>query len=155
MSHLSTYYRLIFGSTKRAVTSFVVYFLFYLCPLIVSIQRKVLMRTILLIKYAMWICLLLCRYGPWRWPWEFWQEEKGRGRHLSSSIWFGHLQDARKCVDLGQSWSGPGEIGVAFECGRFMAKAIKGPAPWLQLLHGDSEWLKPQLYMIQLERIDH
>jgi hypothetical protein len=57
------------------------------------------------------------------------KKEKGRGRNLSSSIWFGHLQDARKRVGLGQLRPGPGAAGVTFERGRFMAKATKGSTP--------------------------
>lgn len=89
-----------------------------------------------------WGCLCPCRYGPWRWSWVRRKKEKGRGWNLSSTIWFGHLQDARKRVGLGQLWPGPGAAGVASERGGFMAKATKGlsPAPWLQLLHGDQTW---------------
>lgn len=54
-------------------------------------------------------------------------------------------------MGLGQLRSGPGKAGVAIERGRFMAKATKGPAPRLQLLHGYQTWLKPQLCRIHLK----
>lgn len=73
------------------------------------------------------------------------KEAKGRGRHRPPSIWAGHLQDAGQRVGLRQEWPGPGEADVPVERGRFVAKAAQGPAPRLQLLHGDSAWLKDQL----------
>jgi hypothetical protein len=47
------------------------------------------------------------RYGRRRWHWESGKEAKGRGKHHSPSIWFGHLQDARERVGLRQLRSGP------------------------------------------------
>lgn len=61
--------------------------------------------------------------------------------HLTASIRFGNLQDARRCVDVGQEWPGPGEDRVTFERGRFVAEAITGPTSRLQLLHGKPAWV--------------
>ena len=96
-----------------------------------------------------------CRYGPGWWYRQCWkEEEEGRGRHLTPSIWFSHLQDARKCVGVEQEWSGPRKGDVAVKCGRFVAKTAKGPAPWLQLLHWDSSWVKPKRKKKRWHRIE-
>lgn len=109
------------------------------------IPRKLCTRLMYLMPFNTIIVVALhaCRYGPWRRHGGCSRKEaKGRGRNLTPSIWIGNLQDARECVGLRQLWQGPGKAGVAFECGRFMAKAAQGTAPWLQLLHWNSKGLK-------------
>ena len=48
---------------------------------------------------------------------------------MAAPVRTGHLQDAGRRVGLGQGQAGPGEAGVTFERGRFVAKAAEGPAP--------------------------
>ncbi|KAE9456110.1 hypothetical protein C3L33_11985, partial [Rhododendron williamsianum] len=57
------------------------------------------------------------------------EEANARGGNLTISVWLGHLQDARWRLGVPQQWPGPGEAGVAFERGRFVAKAAEGPPP--------------------------
>lgn len=83
------------------------------------------------------------RSGPWKWLGGCWKEEaNARGGNLTVTIWLGHLQDARRRLGVPQQWKGPGEAGVAFERGRFVAKAAEGPPPWLRLLRGVPSWMK-------------
>lgn len=99
----------------------------------------------LLIFYAFFMSMSMDRHEAWRWIGEYQKKAKGKRRHLSPSVWFSHLQDARGCVGLEQDWAGPREACVPLERGRFLAKAIEGPTPRLQLFHGDSAWLSSSL----------
>ncbi|RVX08567.1 hypothetical protein CK203_014062 [Vitis vinifera] len=58
------------------------------------------------------------------------KRRRGRkGRHLTPSIWFSHLQDARKCVGVEQEWSDQERVMSLLSVADSWAKTAKGPAP--------------------------